>query len=205
VLASLPSAALVRRVPLARRGAPWVRAGLAGATAAASAAATVVAIVESGAWNGIVLMVLPLVAITTGTSTWFLRRAGAAMCQVEVTGDRAEVPVGGALHVAWAVRTPLPMRRGTVDLVGVEEVISSDGNGVEARRHVFYRHTLGALAGGRACDGDAIARIPAGAVPSFVGTSNRVVWLLEVSAEVPLWSDVQVDVELQVVAPGARA
>lgn len=177
-------------------------AAFAAAFTAAIGGATFLAL-GAAPGNGAALVLVPFLAVSLALVCWCLLRLGIALTGVAVTADRPEVAVGDAVHLAWRLRAPVPFQRGRVRLVGVEEAVTRGDAVSEIRREVFHAESLGALRCGRAVDGEIVARIPAGAVPTFHGVHNRILWLVEVTAELPVWPDVRVELELRVVPPPA--
>jgi hypothetical protein len=192
------------RVALVRQGAPWAMAAFAAAFTSAVAIATYLAFGAASAVNAVALVLVPFLTVSLALACWCILRLGIALTAVEVTADRPTTAVGDAVHLAWRLRAPVPFRTGAVRLLGVEEAVTRGDAVSEIHREVFYADTIGAVRCGRAVDGEVVTRIPAGAVPTFHGANNRILWLIEVTAELPLWPDVRVQLELP-VAPAAVA
>jgi len=109
------------------------------------------------------------------------------------------VPLGGSATLSWTFTGSVSRLSGMkVFLEGAEEARYRRGKSSHTDREVFAKISVYESAGGVAASGNAEVRAPADTMHSFSGGSNRIVWTLKLSGEIPKWPDVTESVEIEV-------
>ena len=109
------------------------------------------------------------------------------------------VPLGGSATLSWTFTGSVSRLSGMkVFLEGAEEARYRRGKSSHTDREVFAKIPVYESPGGVAASGNAEVRIPADTMHSFSGGSNRIVWTLKLSGEIPRWPDVTESVEIEV-------
>src|SRR3954471_4766006 len=93
-----------------------------------------------------------------------------------------------------------------ITLEGREEARYRRGTSTYIYRDTFFTQTVVDCAQGYeiSAEGSGTFTLPAGAVPSFRSTHNKIVWTLKAQCELPRWPDTQEEYEV-VVQPGGGA
>lgn len=120
---------------------------------------------------------------------------------VVVELSRQAVPIGGSAELRWRIPGASgKVERVTITLIGEESATYTRGTDTVTDTEVFYEHVLvggenetgvpAYRSPGRLSDsGDAMVLIPQDTMHSFEAMNNKIVWRLEVRAEVPRWPD----------------
>ena len=109
------------------------------------------------------------------------------------------VPLGGSATLSWTFTGAVSrMTTLTVLLEGAEEAKYRRGTRTYTDREIFAKIPIFESAGAVAQAGSADVRIPADTMHSFSGGSNRIVWTLKLSGQIPKWPDVTESVEIEV-------
>lgn len=121
---------------------------------------------------------------------------------VVVELSRQAIPLGGSAELTWRIPgLPGKVKRVTVTLIGEESATYTRGTDTVTDTETFFERVLVGEADdaesvpeyrspGRMHDsGDALILIPADTMHSFEAEHNKIVWRLEVKAEVPRWPD----------------
>ena len=109
------------------------------------------------------------------------------------------VPLGGSATLSWTFTGSASKLTGMkVVLEGTEEASYRSGKNTRTDTEVFAKIPVYESPGGVAASGHAEVRVPADTMHSFSGGSNRIVWRLKLSGEIPKWPDVTESVEIEV-------
>ena len=167
------------------------------------------ALVFAGLWNAMVVFLLWPAARNEGGCIWiFLVVFGAVGLALLVsipytflalfnprpvlTLDRAEPALGESCRVSWKWSgTPKRIQRLQVFLQGREEATYQRGTDTRTDKHVFTRIDVAET--DQPIDiarGSGTLEIPADTMHSFEAPRNKIVWSLQVVAEIPNWPDV---------------
>ncbi len=121
---------------------------------------------------------------------------------IELHASEVLPALGDTLDLRWTVAgSASRIRVLKIELVATESATYRRGTDTTTDTNVFERiqlaHTDDAreIAGGMAS-----AVIPAGAVPSFEGKHNKIVWAIHIVGEIPRWPDLADTFALEVVA-----
>jgi hypothetical protein len=116
-----------------------------------------------------------------------------------LTLSAGTVPLGGSATLSWTFTGRVSRMTGMkVFLEGVEEARYRRGTRTYTDRETFARIPVFESPAGVAQSGSAEVRVPADTMHSFSGGSNRIVWALKLSGEIPRWPDVTESVEIEI-------
>ncbi|MBI5850579.1 MAG: hypothetical protein HZB39_06000 [Planctomycetes bacterium] len=125
--------------------------------------------------------------------------------RAEIVLDGDEVPIGEIVELPWRLAgSTSRLTTLTIELVGREEASYTRGTNRVTDREEFHTQTLhaGAL-GGADAQGTLRVQMPACAVPTFDGRSNKLLWLVRFKAPIRFWPDVRDEIALPVGPPRA--
>ena len=118
------------------------------------------------------------------------------------------IPLGGTLDIQWRFAGSvqrLTMLR--IFLEGREEATYRRGTTTSTDRNIFANLTL-IETRDRAVmrEGSALLIIPAGLIHTFSSGNNKIIWMLRVAGEIPMWPDVGAEFPIVVLPlePGAQ-
>lgn len=156
------------------------------------------------------LFLVPFVLVGLGLLLAFLKALRAVGSPRPVLKlEPARVPLGGSASLSWSFPGRAPaVSVFQVTLEGSEEAQYSRGSERATDRSLFHRSDLVlTLDPSEARAGSALVSPPAATVPSLSAPSNRIVWLLRLTAQIHGREDVKEEYEIAVVPPdaGARA
>ena len=156
-----------------------------------------------GSWL-LTLFLVPFVLVGVALLLAFLKSLRALGTPRPVlTLEPAAIPVGGSARLSWAFPGRAPsISVFQVTLEGSEEATYSRGTDRVTDRALFHRSDVVlTLDPHEAATGSATVAPPAGAVPSFSAPSNRVLWLLRLTARIHGKEDLKEEYEVTVAPP----
>lgn len=149
-----------------------------------------------------VLFTLVLVAIALGLQLWCWHKLLRAIGPRIELGLDGPARLGGRVTIAVALRTRRSIRSVTVRLLGREEATHRVGTDDITDRETFFEATVAeAHAPTTSMRLGGTVEVPADAVPTWAGTSNRIRWVVAIHADIAVWPDVDDEYELEVTAP----
>jgi hypothetical protein len=125
-----------------------------------------------------------------------------------ITVNRAVVPVGGVIEVAWELLGKAErVRQLTVTIEGVEKATYRRGTNTTTDEHVFITLPVADADAdlGRPLTGKARVVIPVDTVHSFKSNNNEMCWQIRVRGVIRMWPDVNETFPIAVVPPGMEA
>lgn len=121
---------------------------------------------------------------------------------IELHVSTALPALGDTLDVRWHVAGKASrIEVLQIELVGFESATYRRGTDTTTDTHVFVKLALAHTAvTSEIADGTGTIVIPAGAVPSFTGGNNKIVWEIRIDGVIPRWPDINEQFQLEVVA-----
>jgi hypothetical protein len=149
---------------------------------------------------GLTCFLVPFVLIGLGLIVGvFYTLLGAFNPRPSLTLSSSTVPLGGSATLSWTFTGAVSKLTGMrILLEGVEEASYRSGKSTRTERETFAKISVYESPGGVAPSGSAEVHIPSDTMHSFAGGSNRIVWALKLSGEIPKWPDVTESVEIEV-------
>jgi hypothetical protein len=112
--------------------------------------------------------------------------------KTELALSSGTVPLGGEADLAWEIlgRTS-GIRRLTIELIGTESATYTRGTDTHTDTDDFFKQTIVDSENAEEfAFGSTVLQIPAETMHTFEATCNKVIWSLQVKADIPWWPDV---------------
>ncbi|HML73523.1 MAG TPA: DUF3592 domain-containing protein [Anaerohalosphaeraceae bacterium] len=140
------------------------------------------------------LFMIPFVLVGIGTVVWVIYQFLALFNpRFEIAIQPASLCLGGNGQLQWTVHGRAGrIRKLVLTLTAREEVVNTDGEGSSTHRKLFYeKELLSTTLRHEMKTGQVHFAIPQRTMHSFETEHNKIIWAINVKADIPLWPDVK--------------
>jgi len=140
------------------------------------------------------LFMIPFVLVGIGTVVWVMYQFLALFNpRFEMMLQPASLCLGGSGQLQWTIRGQAGrIRKLVLTLTAREEVVNTDGDSSSTHRKLFYeKELLSTTLRHEMKTGQLHVTIPQRTMHSFESEHNKIIWAIDVKAEISLWPDVR--------------